>query len=51
MLHELDMIDSRMYMYEENFSSMDPGTSSDPIFGIAGEGKAVIYKNSFSQYN
>ncbi len=50
-LHELDMIDSRMYMYEENFSSMDPGTSSDPIFGIAGEGKAVIYKNSFSQYN
>ena len=51
MLHELDMIDSRMYMYEENFSSMDPGTSSDPIFGITGEGKAVIYKNSFSQYN
>ena len=47
-LHELDMIDSRMYMYEENFKDMEPGTSSDPIFGISGEGKAVIYKNSFS---
>lgn len=50
-LHELDMIDSRMYMYEENFSIMEPGTSSDPIFGIAGEGKTVIYKNSFSAYD
>lgn len=50
-LHELDMIDSRMYMFEETFSTMDPGTSSDPVFGIAGEGKAVIYKNSFSNYN
>ena len=50
-LHELDMIDSRMYMYEENFADMQPGSSSDPIFGIAGEGKAVIYKNSFSNYN
>ena len=47
-LHELDMIDSRMYMYEENFKDMEPGTSSDPIFGISGEGKSVIYKNSFS---
>ena len=50
-LHELDMIDSRMYMYEENFADMQPGTSSEPVFGIAGEGKAVIYKNSFSNYN
>lgn len=49
-LHELDMIDSRMYMYEENFSSMEPGTSSDPVFGISGDGKSVIYKNSFSDY-
>ena len=49
-LHELDMIDSRMYMYEENFKDMPSGTSSDPIFGIAGDGKAVIYKNSFTQY-
>ena len=51
MLHELDMIDSRMYMYEETFSGMDAGTSSDPVFGIAGEGKSVIYKNSFSGYD
>ena len=49
-LHELDMIDSRMYMYEENFSQMEPGSSSDPIFGISGDGKSVIYKNSFSNY-
>ena len=45
-LHELDMIDSRMYMYEENFASMEPGSSSDPVLGISGEGKSVIYKNS-----
>ena len=50
-LHELDMIDSRMYMYEENFSSMAPGSSSEPVFGIASDGKSVIYKNSFSNYN
>ena len=49
-LHELDMIDSRMYMYEENFKDMPSGSSSEPIFGIAGDGKAVIYKNSFSDY-
>lgn len=49
-LHELDMIDSRMYMYEENFARMEPGTSSDPVFGISGDGKSVIYKNSFSNY-
>ncbi|WP_051688942.1 HD domain-containing protein [Butyrivibrio sp. AE2032] len=50
MLHEIDMIDSRMYMYEDAFGSMMPGSSSDPIFGIAGDGKSVIYKNSFSDY-
>ncbi len=49
-LHELDMIDSRMYMYEDNFKDMAPGTSSDPIFGIASDGKSVIFKNSFSSY-
>ena len=50
MLHELDMIDSRMYMYEENFKDIPAGSSSDPIFGIASDGKSVIYKNSFSNY-
>ena len=50
-LHELDMIDSRMYMYEENFKDLDAGTSSEPIFGIAGDGKTVIYKNSFTSYD
>ena len=50
MLHELDMIDSRMYMYEENFKDIAAGSSSEPIFGIASDGKSVIYKNSFSNY-
>ena len=50
-LHELDMIDSRMYMYEENFKDLDAGTSSEPVFGIAGDGKTVIYKNSFTNYD
>ena len=49
-LHELDMIDSRMYMYEDNFAQMTPGSSSEPVFGIANDGKSVIYKNSFSKY-
>ena len=49
-LHELDMIDSRMYMYEETFKDMKPGSSSDPVFGIASDGKTVVYKNSFSTY-
>lgn len=50
-LHELDMIDSRMYMYEESFKDMEPGTTSEPIWGISGEGKATVYKNSFNNYN
>lgn len=49
-LHELDMIDSRMYMYEDIFKDMKPGSSSDPVFGIATDGKTVVYKNSFSKY-
>ncbi|MCR4688304.1 MAG: HD domain-containing protein [Saccharofermentans sp.] len=43
-LHNIDMIDSRMYMYEENLSNIEPGKLSDPVFGIAGEGKATVYK-------
>ena len=50
-LHELDMIDSRIYMYEENFAAMAPGELSEPIFGIAGDRRTSIYKNSFSNYN
>ena len=49
-LHELDMIDSRMYMFEDNFSQMEPGTTSEPILGIAKNNKSSIYKNSFSDY-
>ncbi len=36
-LHELDMIDSRIYIYEETFSKTEPGTLSEPVFGIAAE--------------
>ena len=50
-LHELDMIDSRIYMYEENFASLAPGELSEPIFGISGDRRTAIYKNSFSNYS
>ncbi len=43
-LHNIDMIDSRMYMYEESQSTLAAGKLSDPVFGIAGEGKATVYK-------
>lgn len=36
-LHELDMIDSRVYIYEETLSKTDPGTLSEPVYGIAAE--------------
>lgn len=36
-LHELDMIDSRIYIYEETFSKTEPGTLSEPVFGVAAE--------------
>ena len=36
-LHELDMIDSRVYIYEETLSKTEPGTLSEPVFGIAAD--------------
>ena len=43
-LHNIDMIDSRMYMYEEGLASTKPGNVSDYINGIAGDGRSTIYR-------
>ena len=43
-LHNIDMIDSRMYMYEEGLAGTKPGTVSDYINGIAGDGRSTIYR-------
>lgn len=43
-LHNIDMIDSRMYMYEEGLASTKPGSVSDYISGIAGDGRSTIYR-------
>lgn len=34
MLHYLDMIDSRMYMYEDTYKVLEPGKPSNKIFGL-----------------
>lgn len=34
MLHEIDMIDSRMYQFEQTFEKLEPGEMSDRIFGL-----------------
>lgn len=34
MLHQIDMIDSRIYQYEEQVSITEPGTMSDKVFGL-----------------
>ena len=43
-LHNIDMIDSRMYMYEEGNAGTKPGSISDYINGISGDGRATIYR-------
>jgi len=49
-LHFVDMIDSRMYMYEHGLESTEENKLSDRIFGIAGDKSASIY-NSPKSYN
>lgn len=41
LLHELDMIDSHMYQYEEAGESINPGECSDRIFGLD---NVAVYK-------
>lgn len=36
MLHLLDMIDSRMYMYEDTFKTMEPNKPSNKVYGLGG---------------
>lgn len=44
-LHELDMIDSRIYIYEETLSKTEPGTLSEPVYGIAADKTSTpLYK-------
>ena len=46
-LHELDMIDSRIYIYEETLAKTEPGTLSEPVFGIAADKTSTpLYKRS-----
>lgn len=41
MLHLLDMIDSRMYMFEDTMKTMEPNKPSNKIYGLGG---VSIYK-------
>lgn len=41
MLHFLDMIDSRMYMFEDTMKTMEPNKPSNKIYGLGG---VSIYK-------
>lgn len=46
-LHELDMIDSRIYIYEETLAKTEPRTLSEPVFGIAADKTSTpLYKRS-----
>ena len=46
-LHFIDMIDSRMYMFETGYASVEPGELSQKIFGIAGDSAASIYRSPY----
>lgn len=46
-LHFIDMIDSRMYMYETGYSTVEPGELTQKIFGITGDNAATIYKSPY----
>lgn len=41
MLHELDMIDSRMYIYEKEMGKVEPGQMTDRVFALE---NSSIYK-------
>lgn len=41
LLHEIDMIDSKMYQYEKAIDKLEPGEMSDRIFGLGG----FVYKS------
>ena len=41
MLHELDMMDSKIYQFEEVYEKMESGTLSEKIFGL----NTSVFKN------
>ncbi|MFR3808616.1 MAG: hypothetical protein ACLTX3_06620 [Lachnospiraceae bacterium] len=43
LLHEIDMIDSRMYQYEQVEKELKPGEMSERIFGL----DSRVYKPNF----
>lgn len=45
LLHEIDMIDSRMMQFEDVFAKLEPGEMSDRIFGLG----ANVYKPDYSK--
>ena len=47
LLHELDMIDSHMYQYENLYQQLDGGQISDRIFGL----NARVYKPKYEEDN
>lgn len=50
MLHELDMIDSRIYIYEEALAKTEPGKLSEPVFGISADKTSTpLYKRQSSR--
>ena len=46
-LHFIDMIDSRMYMYETGYETVETGELTNKIFGITGDTAASIYKSPY----
>lgn len=43
MLHEIDMIDSRMMQFEDTYKQLEPGEMSDKIFGLG----THVYKPTY----
>ena len=39
-LHELDMLDSRLYQYEDEYKKIEAGETSDKVFGLG----CTVYK-------
>jgi len=46
-LHFIDMIDSRMYMYETAYDSVEIGQISQKIFGLAGDTSSTVYRSPY----
>lgn len=47
LLHEIDMIDSRMYQFESELKKLEEGEMSDKVFGLG----ACVYKPQCEVHN